>query len=74
MIGQKKFHSLVEAIFNTIFGFGISMIANIVVLPLFGFHPTIKDAFNIGLIFTVISIARSYVLRRIFNKIMIWQK
>ena len=71
--GQKKSHSALEAIFNTIIGFGISMTANLLVLPLFGYKVGIAQAFWIGIIFTFISIARSYVLRRLFNRIMVWQ-
>lgn len=73
MKGQKKSHSLFEALFNTILGFGISMAANLLVLPLFGLKVTVSSAFWIGIIFTVISIVRSYVLRRLFNRIMLWQ-
>lgn len=71
--GQKKLHSFIEALFNTVFGFGISMVANLIVLPWFGFKVSVHDAFNIGVIFTIISIIRSYVLRRLFNRIMLWQ-
>ncbi len=73
MSGQKKSHSFVEALFNTVLGFGVSMLANLIVLPWFGFKVSISTAFNIGIIFTLISIVRSYVLRRIFNRIMLWQ-
>lgn len=73
MSGQKKSHSLIEAIFNTVLGFGISMAANLIVLPCFGFKVSVHDAFNIGVIFTIISIIRSYVLRRLFNRLMLWQ-
>lgn len=73
MEGQKKSHSLIEAIFNVVIGFLVSMVANLIVLPWFGFKVSVSAAFNIGLIFTIISIVRSYVLRRIFNRIMVWQ-
>jgi hypothetical protein len=39
-----------------------------VFLPMFGFHGlTGLVAFEIGLVFTVISLCRSYGLRRFFN-------
>lgn len=72
--GQKKSHSILESIFNTIVGFGISMSANLIVLPWFGFKVSLKSAFGIGIIFTIISIIRSYLLRRLFNRIMIWNQ
>ncbi len=74
MKGQIKSHSFVEAILNTAIGFIISMAANMIVLPWFGFKVSMTQAFNIGVIFTFISIIRSYILRRLFNRIMIWQE
>lgn len=64
---QTKLGSFVEAWANIIVGFAINWTANMLVLPLFGFHVTGTQAFGIGLIFTVISLVRSYVLRRWFN-------
>lgn len=72
--GQRKSHSFIEALFNTILGFGISMAANMIVLPWFGFKVSLSSAFGIGVIFTLISIIRSYLLRRLFNRIMLWAK
>lgn len=69
--GQKKTQSLFEAIVNTGVGFFISMACNMIVLPWFGFHVSAAQAFWIGVIFTFISIARGYVLRRFFNRIMV---
>jgi hypothetical protein len=64
---QSRLQSLVEAWVNVLIGFAINMAANIVVLPAFGYNVTVSDAFGIGLVFTVISVARSYALRRWFN-------
>lgn len=66
--GQSKRGSFYEALFNTAVGWTINYIANLVVLPWFGFNVTLSQAFWIGIIFTGISIARSYILRRIFNR------
>lgn len=64
---QTRTGSLVESLANIAIGFGINWAANMLVLPLFGFHVTGSQAFGIGVIFTVISLIRSYVLRRWFN-------
>ena len=64
---QTQLGSLVESLVNTVVGFGVNYIANLVVLPMFGFDITPKDAFLMGLLFTVISVARGYVVRRWFN-------
>jgi hypothetical protein len=66
-MNQTRLGSLIEAIVNIIIGFGINFAANLIVLPRFGFDVKPAQAFGIGLIFTVISIARSYVIRRWFN-------
>lgn len=64
---QTKLGSFAEAWANIAVGFGINFTANMLVLPIFGFQVTASDAFGIGIIFTAISLARSYVLRRWFN-------
>jgi hypothetical protein len=66
---QTKKGSAVEAALNTAIGWGINYYANLVVLPWFGFNVTYGQAFWIGVIFTFISLARSYLLRRLFNSI-----
>ena len=64
---QTRTQSLIEAWANVIVGFGINFSANLVILPLFGYTPSLRDNFVIGLLYTVVSLARSYVLRRWFN-------
>lgn len=64
---QTKLGSFVEAWANIAVGFGINFCANLAILPLFGMNVTPSDAFGIGVIFTVISLVRSYVIRRWFN-------
>lgn len=64
---QTKLGSFIEAWANILVGFSINWCANMLILPLFGFHIRPLAAFNMGLIFTIISLARSYVLRRWFN-------
>jgi hypothetical protein len=64
---QSRLGSLIEAGINILIGFGINWTANVIVLPMFGFHVTGIQAFHIGLVFTVISLIRQYVIRRWFN-------
>lgn len=66
---QSRIMSATEAITNVAIGYLVSVAANIIVLPAFGYDVTIADSFAIGFAFTVISLARSYVLRRVFNRI-----
>ncbi|HWX31008.1 MAG TPA: hypothetical protein VNZ53_26665 [Steroidobacteraceae bacterium] len=65
---QTKLGSIAEAWANIAVGFGVNFTANMLILPLFGFHSlTLKNNFIIGMLYTVISLARSYILRRWFN-------
>ncbi len=66
---QSKLFSLIESLTNVFIGFFVSIIANVFVLPVFGFYPTLSEATSIGIIFTFISILRSYLVRRLFNLI-----
>ena len=65
---QKKKHSLIEAIINTLIGLIINVAMQMVVFPLFGIHISIWDNLGIASIFTVISVARTYLVRRFFTK------
>lgn len=64
---QSRSGSFVEATTNVCVGWLLNFILNLLVLPLFGFSVTVADAFGIGVIFTAVSLIRSYVLRRIFD-------
>jgi hypothetical protein len=66
---QTRLGSFIETAANIAIGFSINWCANLAILPLFGFHVTGGQAFNMGLIFTVIAIVRSYVIRRWFNSL-----
>lgn len=66
-MAQSRLLSLAEAVANVIVGYGVSVLANWIVLPAFGYAVTLRDSFTIGLVFTVISLVRSYVIRRWFN-------
>ena len=68
-MAQTKLGSFVESWANIAVGFTINWTANMVFLPLFGFTTlTAAKAFGIGLVFTAISFARQYILRRVFNR------
>ncbi|WP_314435901.1 DUF7220 family protein [Massilia timonae] len=64
---QTRLGSLIEAIINVLIGFGINFTANMLIFPLFGFHITPGANLALGLIYTVISVVRSYAVRRWFN-------
>lgn len=64
---QSPAMSLVEAVANVIIGYSVAVVTQIMVFPRFGFHATLDQNLGIGAIFTVVSLVRSFALRRIFN-------
>ncbi len=66
-MSQTKKQSLIESCLNVAIGFGASLAAQSVVLPLFGIRVDLATNLSIGAIFTAISIARSYCVRIFFN-------
>jgi uncharacterized membrane protein YraQ (UPF0718 family) len=72
-MNQSKIDSFMEALTNTLIGLLISTIANFFVIPaVLGVTMSHTQNIVLALIFTVISIARSYVLRRAFNGKSVW--
>ena len=65
---QSKLDSFIESWINVIVGFGISVIANFVIFPWVGVSASTGQILWIGLGMTVISVARSYIIRRFANK------
>lgn len=66
---QSRAMSLVEALANVVVGYGIAVVTQVLVFPLFGLSATLAENMAIGAIFTVVSIARSFALRRLFEVI-----
>lgn len=65
---QSRIMSLVEAVANVFAGYGVAVVTQILIFPVFGLHTTLAQNLKIGAIFTVVSIARSYALRRLFER------
>ena len=61
--------SFVEALANVFVGFLVALMTQLIVFPLFGMETTLGQNLAIGGIFTTVSLARSYVLRRMFEAI-----
>jgi len=68
---QSRGISLVESLANVIVGYGLAVATQLLVFPLFGLHTTLAENMIIGAIFTVVSIARSFALRRLFEQIRV---
>ena len=70
---QSRLMSLVEAIANVLVGYGVAVITQILIFAIFGLHTTLAQNLKMGAIFTVVSIARSFALRRMFEAIRMRQ-
>lgn len=65
---QSRKASMTEALMNTASGFIVSMMVwQWIVAPLYNIPVTLGQNIGITSIFTVVSIARSYAWRRLFN-------
>lgn len=65
--GQTKRESFIEALTNVIIGYVVSVASQLAIFPIFGVNLPLIVNLEMGLWFTVISLARSYLLRRWFN-------
>ena len=66
---HTNLQSLKEAFANLAIGYLIAIAAQMIVFPIYDIEVSLSQNIQIGLIFTVVSIARSYLLRRMFNKL-----
>jgi hypothetical protein len=71
---QSRADSFMESLTNVAIGFGINFAANVLILPaVLGVPVHLAELGLIGLLYTVISVVRSYALRRAFNGRSVWQ-
>lgn len=66
-VGQSPRSAIVEAWINILLGFSLNYVANLLILPLVGFHIGHVDNFLMGWVYTAVSIVRQYAIRRWFN-------
>ncbi len=66
--GQKKRDSLLESVCNQVLGVVIALAVQVfVIVPVWDLELTIYDNLSVTAIFSIASLIRSYVLRRLFN-------
>lgn len=68
-MSQSRRGSAIEAVANVVLGYWIAIAAQLAIFPLFGVYLPMGDNLVIGLLFTVVSLVRSYLLRRLFNRL-----
>lgn len=64
---QSRLESLIEAGMNVAIGYGVALLSQLAIFPMFGIYVPFSTNLWIGAWFTGISLARSYVIRRWFN-------
>jgi len=65
---QTKTLSILEVVTNYVIGFAIAWFIQAYFLRWMGFSVSNKSVTGVTLIFTVVSILRSYIVRRVFNR------
>lgn len=66
-MNQTKIESLLESGVNIFIGYFVALISQVLVFPMFDINVPLSVNLWIGAWFTVISLVRSYVIRRWFN-------
>ena len=66
---QSRAASLAEAVTNVLVGYLVALGAQQVVFPLFAIHTTMAQDAGIAAAFTLVSLLRAYLLRRVFERV-----
>jgi hypothetical protein len=67
-MSQSKSRSVREAVLSTFIGMVVALASQLVLFPLFGIYCTLSTDLWLTLYFTLISIVRSYLVRRYMAK------
>ena len=64
---QTKLESFIEALLNIFIGYVVAISSQIIIFPMFDIHLSFQTNLLVGAWFTLISLVRSYIIRRWFN-------
>jgi hypothetical protein len=65
--GQSKYHSIEETAVSYIFGFVLAILSQLIIFPFYGLKVSLSDNLQITGWFTIVSLVRTYIVRRIYN-------
>ena len=68
---QSRAMSFFEAIANVAIGYAVAVGTQMLVFPMFGLHTSLGQNLKLGAAFTLISILRSFALRRLFETLRV---
>ena len=66
---QSKKQSFIESLINILIGYITALVSQLLIFPLFNIIVPFTDNLLIGAYFTIISLIRSYLIRRFFNNL-----
>ena len=66
---QSRLMSMIEAVTNVVVGYVLAIATQLVVFPVFGIEAALSEHLAIGMAFIGVSLARGYLLRRVFEAI-----
>lgn len=64
---QSRLASFIESVVNTLSGYIFAVVLQAIVFPLYNLPISFSENLQIAAIFTVASILRNYIVRRLFN-------
>ena len=64
---QSRMMSAIESVTNVLVGYGVAVGTQVAIFPMFGLTATLRQNMAMGAVFTVVSLIRSYSLRRVFE-------
>ena len=67
---QSRWMSLAESVTNIVVGYSLAVLTQVIAFPLFGLSASLGENLGIGAVFTVVSLVRSFALRRAFNALV----
>ena len=68
---QSRGMSLAEAATNVGVGYVLAILTQLAVFPLFDLEAALSEHLAIGMVFVGVSLARGYILRRLFERIRV---
>jgi len=68
-MSQSRRMSGLESVANVVIGYGVALATQVVVFGALAISVSLEQNLWIGAVFTVVSLARSYLLRRVFNRL-----
>ncbi len=66
---QSRLMSMIEAVTNVVVGYVLAIATQLVVFPVFGIEAALSEHLAIRMAFIGVSLARGYLLRRVFEAI-----